>query len=276
MSIKIDDIPISEYNLRCELDHEHPALPSTRDYTVSIPGMAGAYDYGADMGVRDFELPMVLKNVDSNNAVAEGLRNFTKALMNPDGTPKTVKLSFDYEPEKFYMVRYSGSLPLQRLVYIGRFNLPLTAFDPSAYALSSAYDSEIDYLYDEGYKYDSGIYYDNSNSFSWVNIIHYTGTHNYSFYDSDLKIFIKGSCKNPKITHLESGTVLSITGDFTSADEIIIDTKEFLIIQNKEINLLSKYNGDFFQLVEGDNGFKFESETSPNAVVTLEWNHRFM
>jgi phage-related protein len=127
MSIRLDNIPISEYNLKCELEHDHPALFSTRDYSNEIPGMPGAHDFGADRGPKPFNLPIKIFNVSSNNEIALAMRKFTTALVNPDGTLKTVKLSFDYEPEKFYMARYSGNLPLQRLVYQGVFNLPLNS-----------------------------------------------------------------------------------------------------------------------------------------------------
>lgn len=274
MSIKIDGIPISQYNLKCELSHDHPALPGTRDYTEQIPGMFGAYDYGADMSVKEFSLPMKIENVNSNSELALAMREFTKALLDPTGRPKTVKLSFDYEPEKWYMARYSGSMPLDRLVYRGLFTLPLTAFDPAAYALSSAYDSNQDYNGDDVYNGES--YYPNTQSFNWIYTKHYTGVYNHSFYESPMKFIIKGACLNPKITHTETGKTLTLTETLSSTDEVIIDSKAFTIVKNKTVNLLRKYSGDFFQLVEGNNSFVFESETVPNAVVTLDWNHRFM
>jgi phage-related protein len=76
-----------------------------------------------------------------------------------------------------------------------------------------------------------------------------------------MNFIIKGSCVNPKITHLETGKTLSILGTFTSTNEIIIDSKTFTIVKNKTTNLLSNDYGDFLQLVEGDNGFKFECES---------------
>jgi phage-related protein len=274
MSIKIDGIPISDFNLKCELSHDHPALPSTRDYTAGISGRNGAYDYGADLEPKPFNLPMKLGNIQSSAELAVAIRAFTQLLLDPKGNPRTFKLSFDYEPEKWYMARYSGSLPIDRLVRMGKFNLPLTAFDPAAYAAPNAYD--ISRQYDKGLAYDTGLIYPNPSSFQWLYTRHYSAVYNHSYYETPLKLVIKGSCTNPKITNMTTGTYIKITEALSNEDELIIDAKTFTVVKNKTINLIDDYTGDFIQLVQGTNGFSFESDSEPNATVTFEWNHLFL
>lgn len=275
MSVTIDGKTLNELGLAMLKEHQHPAAPSTRDYTVSIPGMAGAYDFGSDLGVRQFTLPLLVKPQPNENALALKVREITKIFFDQYGKPKTVKLTYDYEPDKYYNVRYSGSLDTIRYKTMANIVFPVTAFDPYAYSLSSAYDQK-NQKYDDGLKYNTGLMYPNTQGFKWLYTTHYSGVHNYSYYETTLKIIVKGRCKNPKITNLATGKWIQINETFTDADQLIIDAKTWTVVKNGTINLLSKYKGDFIQLVEGDNSFLFESETHPSASVNFEWNHLFL
>jgi phage-related protein len=132
MSLTLDGKRPEELGLKLLQEHQHPALPETRDRSVEIPGKHGAYDFGADLGVRNFELPFLVNKFEKMD-LQYMIRNFAALLVDPYGKPRTFKLIFAYEPDKFYMVRYSGSVPVDRLVRMGNFVLPLTAFDPFAY-----------------------------------------------------------------------------------------------------------------------------------------------
>lgn len=276
MGVTIDGKTLNQLGLAMLKEHQHPAAPSTRDYTISIPGMAGAYDFGSDLGVRQFTLPLLVKPQPNENALALKVREIMKTFFDQYGKPRTIKLIFDYEPDKYYNVRYSGSLDMSRFKTMTKIVFPLTAFDPYAYALSSAYDSKNKQNYDTGLKYDNGLMYPNTQNFQWLYSTHYSGVHNYSYYETTLKIIIKGRCKNPKITNLKTGKWIQINETFADADQLIIDTKTWTVVKNGTINLLAKYTGDFIQLVEGDNSFLFESETPPSAQVSFEWNHLFL
>ncbi|HFR4182769.1 TPA: distal tail protein Dit [Bacillus cereus] len=135
MSLTIDGKHISELNLQLLRDHQNPAAPSTRDNVMTIPGMHGAYDFGASLGVREFNLPVHLKLKDEYETLSSAIRKVMAVFIDPYGKPKTVKLIFDYEPDKYYMVRYSGNIPINRLFSMGKFELPLTAYDPHAYSV---------------------------------------------------------------------------------------------------------------------------------------------
>jgi phage-related protein len=267
MSLTLDGKRPEELGLKLLQEHQHPVLPDTRDRSVEIPGKHGAYDFGADLGVRPFELPFMVnqfKKVD----VQQKVREFTRLLVNPDGRPKTIPLIFDYEPDKSYSVRYTGSLPIDRLVRMGEFVLPLTAFDPYAYALANAYDPKEDYQYDVN-NYGEG-YYENTQSFKWEYSNHYSGVHNYSYYETELILTIQGTVTNPSITHLETGTILTLPS--INNETMVINSSNFTV-KVGEVNSL--VGTDFIKIISGDNGFLFEGE-NPNATVTYQWKHKFL
>ncbi|WP_338788816.1 phage tail domain-containing protein [Metabacillus sp. FJAT-53654] len=267
MSIKLDDVPISEYNLRCKLDHDHPALSDTRDYVVSIPGMAGAYDFGADMGPKSFNLPFDFINVKSNTDIVFEIRSFKKAILDGYGNPKTFKLSFDYAPNKYYNARYSGSLPLERLIHKGRFVLPLTAFDPFEYSIvandeitwgSEVITFESDYLF--------GTIGGETHSITAPKTIVETVNG-----DTLRPIFnINGSGTNVIIS--ANGQSFSL-GTFSNVNWVI-DGDNYTALKNGA-NGLSDYNknylsGDWIELLNGDN-----SITITGSGLNLTFEVRF-
>ncbi|PGU31112.1 phage tail protein, partial [Bacillus cereus] len=95
MSLTIDGKTLNELGLALLPGHEHPAAPSTRDYTVSLPGVSGSYDFGADLDVRSFTLPLLVKPLSIYES-APKIREIMKTFFNQYGKPKTVKLTFDY------------------------------------------------------------------------------------------------------------------------------------------------------------------------------------
>ena len=110
-------------------------LPDTRDVVLTIPGRPGAYDFGAEFGVRLFELECLLHGATTSEQLQARVRDLAAHLIGKDGRPRVLRLIFDDEPDKYYNVRFAGSLPVEQIVSIGRFTLPLVAYDPYAYAL---------------------------------------------------------------------------------------------------------------------------------------------
>lgn len=115
--------------------HDHPILPRTDDRIVNVSGRHGGWDFGADLRVREFALPLEFVACANRQKLQERIRQFAAFLVQPDGSPRTMRLTFDTEPELFYNVRYSGRLPVQRLMEAGRFTLPLVAVEPWAQAV---------------------------------------------------------------------------------------------------------------------------------------------
>ncbi|MNL25722.1 Phage tail protein [compost metagenome] len=109
-----------------------PGLPGTVDRTLSIPGRNGLWDYGADMGARSFTIDCAFITQDSfelQNAIA----TLSAHLIDSFGKPRTLELKFRERPNQTFIVRFMGSLDIERIMGLGKFSIPLTAFDPFAY-----------------------------------------------------------------------------------------------------------------------------------------------
>jgi len=110
---------------------ERPILPATRDRTLTIPGRNGAWDFGADMEPREFNLDCAFI-AQSPEKLQFNAEKLARLLVDAHGKPRTVRLVFSVHPDRTYTVRYSGSWPIERLAGMGRFKLPLIAYDPYA------------------------------------------------------------------------------------------------------------------------------------------------
>lgn len=274
MSIKIDGIPISEYNLKCELAHDHPALSSTRDYSVEIPGMAGSYDFGSDIGPKPFNLPMKLINVNSNSDITMALDKFKKAIFDVYGRPKNFELTFDYENDRFYTARYSGSMPIERLFYLGKFTLPLMSFDPHPY--SKVTNDEVTWG-SEDISFENMIYTFGHTGGGEVKTITFPQLYS---------VFVAGLVAKPIITISGSGTnvICSANGKSFSLGTFantswVIDGEKWTVLKNG-VNGLSDYNknypaGDWLEFFPGDNLFYVDG-TSLNITVQVKFRDKLM
>lgn len=130
---KLGGVEISYFGIKLLEGSEIGMLPSTRDSIVTIAGKHGAYDFGAVMDVREFNLRCSIISDISNNDLRLKIREFVKHLVDVKGKPRTLELIFDNEPDKKYFVRYSGEVDFEEIIKAGIFTLPLVAFDPFAY-----------------------------------------------------------------------------------------------------------------------------------------------
>ncbi|WP_025921828.1 MULTISPECIES: distal tail protein Dit [Bacillota] len=135
MSLTIDGKRISELKLALLPGFQHPAAPPIRDHAVSIPGRPGAYYFGSEIDPMPFSLPLLVKPQENRYELATAIRKMVAAFIDPYGKPKEVKLIYDYEPDKYYLARYSGSMPIERYISMGKFELPMIAYDPHAYSI---------------------------------------------------------------------------------------------------------------------------------------------
>jgi predicted phage tail component-like protein len=121
---------------------QRPVLPGTVDRTLAIPGRHGAWDFGADLAARRFDLEcaLIADDVASREAAISAL---AAHLVDSTGRPRELDLIFDNVPDRKYRVRYSGTLPIDRLANTGRFTLPLVAFDPFATGLQEQLVEEV-------------------------------------------------------------------------------------------------------------------------------------
>lgn len=73
------------------------------------------------------------------------------------------------------------------------------------------------------------------------------------------------------IQHLETGVTLYLPA--INNGTIVVDTEMYNMNVN-DVDVL-EFEGDFFELTSGENGFLFKAEQA-SARVRFEWEHRFV
>ncbi|MEK8132906.1 phage tail domain-containing protein [Paenibacillus filicis] len=140
-SITLGGVRDVDLGFRVLEESQEPLMPSTRDKGMNIDGRHGTYDFGAELEPRlfSFQCAFIPNGTNYDNLSAEELqrcvRRLAQHLTDSYGRPRNMLLHRFSEPDKHYVVRYSGNSPLDRIAYstLGFFTLPLVAFDPFAY-----------------------------------------------------------------------------------------------------------------------------------------------
>jgi len=249
-----------------------PILPSTVDRTMAIPGRHGAWDFGADLGPRQFELDCALIERDAA-ALQLAVERLAALLLDKHGRPRELSLRLDIRPEREYTVRYVGSLDIERIIGLGRFTLPLVAYDPYSYAGITDYD-EGPYQYDTGLKYNTGLRYPNPTGFQWRYGQQHSSLYNHSSLVTPLIVTIAGSVSGVKITNRTNGRSMTLTTTL-SGQTLVIDGAKATVTRNGQNAMSGLVAGDFVMLEPGANQLVFEGG-APNATVAFGWRHRFL
>ncbi|MEK4894172.1 phage tail domain-containing protein [Bacillus sp. FSL M7-0996] len=268
MSLTIDGKTLNELGLALLPEHEHPAAPSTRDYIVSLPGVPGAYDFGADLEPRPFTLPLLVKPQPDQYSLALKTREIMTVFFDPYGKPKTVKLIYDYEPDKYYKVRYSGSLETSRYKMMTNLVLPLTAFDPYAY---SVVETE-DITWDSDIPFESDILFDIGDDTFTINNPQKISIDNFGSLVVRPVIEFSGSATGLTLTLNGEGFSF---GDFTNAS-FLIDAERYAVIKNGQ-NFLSGMKGNIerLELFPGGNSINI-SGSNLNINLSFKFKAKYI
>lgn len=129
--VKLDGKSPEEFGLLFLKGHYHPATPEMRNRTMTIPGMPGEWDFGSEWGSRTFSLPFAVIEYNKYE-LQRKLRAFVAFLVDAYGKAREIKLSFDYEPDKYYLVKLNGRVEVERAAQTGQLDLPLIAHKPMA------------------------------------------------------------------------------------------------------------------------------------------------
>jgi predicted phage tail component-like protein len=267
-----------DFGLAVLPNHEHEAIPETIDRTLSIPERDGLLYYGSNLGARNFNISMIVIPQDNKAQLQARIREFASYMLNGYGKPKKVKLVFDYEPDKFYYVRFSGRVLPDRLYLMAEFDLPLIADDPYAYASAQVYDPIVPQSYDTELQYDNDLMYPNGAVFQWTYNKHYSGVYNYSSFNSGLNLTIEDEVINPRIVNLTTGKSMTINIHLKQGERLKINSEKFSVKHQRNgssKDIFTKVIGDFVELMEGKNELVFIGG-SPNAKVNYEWKHKFV
>jgi predicted phage tail component-like protein len=137
--ITLDGYSLRSFGLCCEKQN-HPITPNFKIKTMSIPGKVGLYEFGVEIQERETSFNIGIIDKDKT-ALQYKLRRFVAFLHDVYGKPRSIRLAFNYEPDKYYVVKISNRIEPDRVSRTGKFTLQFTAYDP--YAYSSVYADEI-------------------------------------------------------------------------------------------------------------------------------------
>lgn len=240
MSLTIDGKSLNQLGLALLPGFQHPAAPPIRDYTVSIPGRPGAYYFGSDIDPLEFNLPLIIKPQEDRVALATAIRKMVSVFIDSYGKPKEVKLIYDYEPDKYYLARYSGSLSIDRYFRMGKFELPLISYDPHAYSVAASTE---DVYWGDDIPFMSDIPFGIGDSSYTVTTPQTLNIDN--FGTMTLRPIIEISGTATSLTLTIQGESFSL-GTFSNSS-ILIDAERYAAIKNNQ-NFLFQLNGNLEKL----------------------------
>lgn len=263
----IDDTLLQDEGIAVLLNSEEPALPAMRNISVSVPGRHGAYDFGAYFEPREFTLNVVFPR-QSYADLKYQIRQFVRKFTDEYGRPKTVKLRFGDEVDKYYNVRLTESIPVERAAERGYLALGLTAFDPYAYARVSA---------------DEVVWGSEVVTFEWHYLLGMGGTGGGFKIDRSqtIPIYVDGEILRPviEIDGTANGLTISANGksfklpNFSST-KWIIDGENYVVKRNGNEDLAA-LTGDFIELFHGDNVVVI-SGTNLNFDLTIKYRDKYL
>jgi predicted phage tail component-like protein len=268
MSLTIDGKKLSELKLALLPGFQHPAAPPVRDYTVSIPGRPGAYYFGSDIDPLEFNLPLIIKPQEDRYKLAAAIRKMVAAFIDPYGKPKEVKLIYDYEPDKYYLARYSGSMPIDRYFRMGKFELPLIAYDPHAYSIL---ESTKELHWNDSILWMSDIPFNSKKTSYTVNSPQRLAINNFGTMVVRPMIEIRGSADNFALTiNNEKFSFGTLANAF-----LLIDAEKYAVMKDGK-NFLFQINGDLEKLIlKPGMNLSIISGTKMNLKIDFKFNPKY-
>lgn len=269
MSLTIDGKSLNQLGLALLPGFQHPAAPPIRDYTVSIPGRPGAYYFGSDIDPLEFNLPLIIKPQEDRYRLSAAIRKMVAAFIDPHGKPRKVKLIYDYEPDKYYLAQYSGSLPIDRYFRMGKFELPLIAYDPHAYSILQSTD-EIRWQDMVPWMSDIPISFENT-SYT-INEPQTLTIDNFGSKVVRPVIEISGSASN--LTFTLNGERFSFES-FTNSS-FLIDAERYAVIKDGK-NFLFQFKGDLekLELMTGANAIPIGG-SNLNIKIAFKYRAKYI
>lgn len=262
--VKLDGRSPEEFGLLFLKDHYHPATPEMRNRTMTIPGMPGEWDFGSEWGSRPFSLPFGLIDYDRYE-LQRKLRAFVAFLMDAYGKPREIKLTFDYEPDKYYSVKVSQRVDVDRAIHSGQLELPLVAHNP--YAKSSTTSDK--YILDSDISVMADIMLDTGLSNRAITSPQSFEVINNGSVAIPFSFIVEGSGAN--VTLSANGKTLSL-GTFSSKTIQLLDN---YVIKVNGVSDLTSTNGVFIELMPGRNTITVGG-TNLNLTVSESLTYQYI
>ena len=262
--LTIGGVSPKELGLGTFRNSQRPILSSTVDNTVTIPGMHGAYDFGATMGPKQFEIEcafMEKNHIELQRRVSA----FAAFLLDGDGRPRTMDIVFVNSPDRKYAVRYVGSLDIDRISGLGTFALPFTAFDPFAY---SKQNTDELLTWDTDYTWEDDFAWGDSYNFAF-NSPETVQINNFGTLNVEPLIVVTGSFNTLSLT--TGGVEFKFNTPFNGTLEINYKRKT---VKSGNQNVLQNTNAKFGKLPPGTSDL-IVNGTNLNISVDVIFNAKY-
>lgn len=266
MATKLGNYTFAHFGLIEEFGHVHPSTPEFTEQTLAIPGRRGLLSFGSQIGAKLFSLPVKVFVRDRNERQRRK-NQFVAFLFDGYGQPKEFKLSFDYEQDKYYLVKVASQFTPEMLFLMDQFDLPLVANDPTKYFLINADEIRMN---------------------SHIPIRSHVRPARHSFAVSSnqtIQLINDGSLSlRPKITI--SGTATSLTikntrnnqsfkmSNIASNKPVIVEGKTYMVTEGGA-DAFSKLVGDFIDLLTGINNLMISGENM-NLTISFKYQFQYM
>lgn len=119
-------------------------MPDTREEILTVPGRHGAYVFDSYLQPRKFFPNILIPSQATLNDVQGIVRKVASLLVDEYGKPKDVKIIYDYEPDKYYIARFTGYISIDRIAKAGIFPIPMQAYDPMAKLIMESHEIDWD------------------------------------------------------------------------------------------------------------------------------------
>ena len=209
-------------------------ITNTVDYSESVPGRDGEYDFGCDLGPKLINIPVAIDTTPSTWADKEAE---IMGYLNPKLGEQS--LTFANRPGKVYMARYAGTLGFKD---DGRYHREFTL----PFKVSKSYGIASTQSLLEG----SGTAVNGGNDVCPV------------------IVEIVGPVTNPSVKI--GSAEMKYTGQVTASDKLIIDTEKLTCTFNGA-NALANFNGVFPKLAVGDNTVTAASAGTTQTIWLNRW-----
>lgn len=253
-------------------------VPESRDIEQVIYGLPGLYDYRTEHAQRMITLTLAFYD-ETRAKMIQNAHNFA-ALINP--MIGYQPMIFDDEPDKFYSVKYTSSgngaqYPLMTFDHlVGDIQLGFKCDDPFIYSTSSQ-----DQEWEAPYNGQTTLQNNGSQSCPLLITLRApgsTGTET-EYTGTGVGTTNPGSAgevtQTAGITLTINGVSVTYAGSIGPSDEVVIDTKKFIVTKNGQ-NDLANWSGDFPQLDPGINTVAETDTAGAGVDVEFQYTERWL
>jgi len=152
-----DQYRFEDFGLICEVGHKHPLTPNMERKTLAIPGKVGLWDFGTEIREKPLAIPLGI--IDMNRMYLQRkLNDFVAFLFDPYGQPREIKIVYDYDPDKYYLVKCTVLISPEDMISARKFILPFIADFPRKQAIAENHEIHWDsetVTFDDSYSMDT-------------------------------------------------------------------------------------------------------------------------